>query len=109
MSKRANSLSCAVTLFAILAWPGQGQAQERGPAKPDLTEVRSQIEKSKKIAGSYWATAERYFCESPQAEEAADPGPARLFDNLYAIPGRYSGGNGVVFVITTSAGIMLID
>ena len=112
MSKRCNSLS-SVMLFAILAWAGQGQgqaqAQERGPAKPDSPEVRNHIEKAKKIGGSYWATAERYFCESPQADEAADPGPARLFDNLYAIPGRYSGGNGVVFVITTSAGLMLID
>jgi metallo-beta-lactamase class B len=109
MSRRINNLFWAVMLFAILPSPGQVQAQERGPAKPDSPEVRSHIEKAKKSAGTYWTMAEQYFCESPQANEAADPGPVRLFDNLYAIPGRYSGGNGVVFVITTSAGIMLID
>jgi metallo-beta-lactamase class B len=86
------------------------RAQQQPPAaKPDSAEALAHIERAKKIAGTYWATEEHFLCEAPRADPAKDPGPVKLFDNLYAIPGPYSVGNAVVYVIPTSAGIMLID
>ena len=93
--------------FALAAAPAP--AQDQSPAKPDSPAVLAHIEKAKEIAGSFWATEEHFLCEEPRANPATDPGPAKLFDNLYAIPGQYSAQNGVVYVITTSAGLMLID
>lgn len=101
-----RGLLCAV-ICAALAW--HACAQEQAAAKSDSPEVLAHIEKAKKIAGAFWATEEHFLCEEPRATPAADPGPAKLFDNLYAIPGQYSSQNGVVYVITTSGGIMLID
>jgi metallo-beta-lactamase class B len=98
----------ALTICALFAWPVW--AQEQGAtAKPDSPEVLAHIAKAKKIAGTFWAAEEHFLCEDPRSNPAVDPGPARLFDNLYAIPGQYSVGNGVVYVIRTSAGLMLID
>jgi metallo-beta-lactamase class B len=108
MSKIAYWILSCSTICALLAWPMR--AQEQGAAaKPDSPEVLAHIEKAKKIAGTFWAADEHFLCEAPRATPVADPGPAKLFDNLYAIPGQYSVGNGVVYVLTTSAGIMLID
>ncbi len=93
---------CAVNTWRLLA-------QDQAPAKPDSAEVLAHIENAKKIAGPFWASEEHFLCEAPRATPAVDPGPAKLFDNLYAIPGQYSAQNGVVYVITTSGGLMLID
>lgn len=107
MSGKASGLLSCLTICAVFAWPVR--AQEQGATKPDSPEVLAHIEKAKKIAGTFWAADEHFLCEAPRATPAADPGPAKLFDNLYAIPGQYSVGNGVVYVLTTPAGIMLID
>lgn len=108
MSRKASGVLSCLTICAVFACPMR--AQEQGAAaKPDSPEVLAHIEKAKKIAGTFWAADEHFLCEAPRATPAADPGPAKLFDNLYAIPGQYSVGNGVVYVIPTSAGIMLID
>jgi metallo-beta-lactamase class B len=86
------------------------QSQTLGaPAKPDSPEVLAHIEKAKKIAGAVWPIEEKYLCENGHAANAADPGPTKLFDNLYAIPGTYGTGYGVIYIIPTSAGLLMID
>jgi metallo-beta-lactamase class B len=108
MPKKLHWVLSGLTICALYAWPGRAQEQAQ-TAKPDSPEVLAHIEKAKEIAGTFWATEEHFLCEAPRADIAADPGPVKLFDNLYAIPGQYSVTNGVVYVIPTSAGIMLID
>src|SRR5207244_1701418 len=83
---------------------GQGQA-----AKPDSSQVQADIEKAKALAGKTWALEEHVICDLPMISPAIDPGPQKLFDNLYAIPGAYSAGSGVIYLITTTAGIIQID
>jgi len=110
MPKRIYWLLPALIVCALLAGPVRAQeAQQQRAAKPDSPEVLAHIEKAKKIAGTYWANAEHFLCEAPRANPATDPGPVKLFDNLWAIPGQYSVGNAVTYVLPTSAGIMLID
>jgi metallo-beta-lactamase class B len=111
-----KSLRCALCffLFSSLASSirAQGAAQAPPPVenKPDSAEVQADVAKAKGIAGTKWATEERYFCDpSVRPEKAADPGPQKLFDNLYAIPGTYSLANSVVYGINTPKGIILID
>jgi metallo-beta-lactamase class B len=108
MPKKLFCILPALTICLLFAWPAWAQ-QQAPAAKPDSPEVLAHIARAKKIAGTFWATEEHFLCEDPRASTPADPGPVRLFDNLYAIPGQYSVGNGVVYVIATSAGIMLID
>ena len=62
--------------------------------------------RSRELTGRWKSTSS---AKRRRADPAKDPGPVKLFDNLYAIPGPYSVGNAVVYVIPTSAGIMLID
>ena len=59
-----------------------------------------------------WAAEANILCEERQVPNAADRGPAKLFSdfNLYfRDPGPYGGANGVVYVISTSAGLLMID
>jgi len=111
MPRKVYWVVMVLTICALSTFPVRGQeAQQQGSAaKPDSPEVREHIEKAKKIAGTYWAQAEHFLCEAPRANQAADPGPVKLFDNFWAIPGPYSVGNAVTYVFPTSAGIMLID
>jgi metallo-beta-lactamase class B len=74
----------------------------------DSAEVTEHIEKAKKIAGADWVQAEQFFCQpEPYANKPDDPQvpPAKIFDNVYAIGRRGT----VVYAITTSEGIILID
>jgi metallo-beta-lactamase class B len=91
------------------AQPQAGPQGSNAPAKPDSPEVLAHIAKAKEIAGTFWAREEYVLCEDFRVPSAPDPGPAKLFDNLYTIPGQYGGGNGVVYVLSTSDGLMLID
>src|SRR5260370_38191369 len=110
MPKNIYGLLPALIICALLAWPVRAQeAPQQRAAKPDSPEVLAHIEKAKKIAGTSWANAEHFLCEAPRANPATDPGPVKLFDNLWAIPGQYSVGNAVTYVLPPSAGIMLID
>jgi len=86
--------------------PGEGQVQA---AKPDSPQVQADIEKAKALAGTTWALEEHVICDLPSISPAVDPGPQKLFDNLYVIPGAYSAGSGVIYLITTTAGIIQID
>ena len=99
----------ALCLLLALTVRAQEAQQQGAAAKPDSPEVQAHIQKAKQIAGAYWAQAEHFLCESPRASQAADPGPVKLFDNFWAIPGPYSVGNAVTYVFPTSAGIMIID
>lgn len=83
-------------------------AQAPPPAlKPDTAESRALVAKANKTAGKTWPGEVHFFCEAPKANAANDPviEPAKIFDNVYAI-GRNST---IVYAITTSAGIILID
>src|SRR2546427_3051743 len=109
MPKKLSWILPALTICALLTLPVLAQEQQQRAAKPDSPEVLAHIEKAKKIAGTYWAKAELFLCYAPVANPATAPGPVKLFDNLWAIPGQYSVGNAVTYVLPTSAGIMMID
>lgn len=83
------------------------QAPEGAPSKPDSAQVMADIAKAKKDAGPMWQNEAHFFCEAPRANRADDPviEPTKIFDNAYAI-GR---SGTVVYAITTSAGIILLD
>jgi metallo-beta-lactamase class B len=92
--------------FAFLALGLNAQAPP--PAlKPETAESKALIAKASKTAGKQWPAEVHFFCEAPKANGANDPviEPTKIFDNVYAI-GRNST---VVYAITTSDGILLID
>jgi len=66
------------------------------------------VARARAAAGAEWGDAVEFFCgDSARANSATDPTitPVRVFDDLYAL-GRTST---VVWVVTTPAGILLID
>jgi metallo-beta-lactamase class B len=96
--------------FLACVQNAQGQAAGQGQAaKPDSPQALADLEKAKQLAGTFWALEEHVICDLPTIPPAVDPGPEKLFDNLYVIPGPYSAGNGAIYLITTSAGIIQID
>ena len=101
-----SSVACAPRARAQQAGQAQGPSQA---AKPDSPQAQADLEKATVLAGTTWALEEHVICDLPTISPAVDPGPQKLFDNLYAIPGPYSAGNGVIYLITTSAGILQID
>ena len=75
--------------------------------KIDSPAIKQHVEKAKKIAGTEWAMAERYFCEAPRTDAPDDPviEPAKIFDNVYVI-----GNSGTVaYVISVPEGLIMID
>jgi metallo-beta-lactamase class B len=78
-------------------------------AATDTPAIRQRLEALRKTAGSEWAEAFDFFCamNPNRANRADDPEiePTRVFDNL-AVIGRTSTA---VWVVTTSAGLVLID
>ena len=92
-----------VMLAAAFAAAAVAQTQ----AKPDTPEIKAYLDKARSLAGTQWAPAYQFFCIEPRANSNDDPPiePSKIFDNVYAI-----GNTGtVVYAITTSEGIMLID
>lgn len=81
--------------------------QEAAPAKPDSAQVKADIAKAEKAAGTEWAREEQFFCGRPKGNRPDDPvlEPTKLFDNVYII-GRTGTA---VYAIPTSTGIILID
>jgi metallo-beta-lactamase class B len=106
ITKITRTLSCGV-LSATLSCSLAAQAPEKGPAKADSAQVKADIAKAEKAAGTTWAREASFFCGRPQGNRPDDPRlePARLFDNVY-VTGRTGTA---VYAITTSAGIILID
>jgi metallo-beta-lactamase class B len=101
------------TRFVILgalmcaAVPVAAQQTQPAPAKPDSPAIIEQLDRLKKSVGPRWGDAVHFWCEAPRANRPDDPviQPAKIFDNVYAI-----GNTGtVVYVIQTSAGLMMID
>ena len=85
----------------LLAMIGETQAQDAA--------VAQHMSAANARAGSQWTAAVDFLCaEEPDVggrDQAAMIEPVQLFDNLYAI-GRIST---VVYALTTSEGIILID
>jgi len=97
-------------LALVVASAVSGAAQQppqQPPAKPDTPEIKALIEQTRSAAGPKWAYAVHFWCEEPRANRADDPviQPTKLFDNVYAV-----GNSGTtVYVIQTSAGLLMID
>ena len=96
----------AATLVATATLLAQTPPAE---PKPDSPEAKKHVDAAIKAAGTEWAGAEKYICSpsTVRVNKADDPliEPVKLFDNLYA-----TGRDGtVVYAITTSDGIVLID
>lgn len=103
---RIRFLCLALASWAAVAH-AQAQAPAAAPAKPDTPQIKEHLDKAKAAAGTRWASAYQFFCVDPKANSNDDPPiePTKIFDNVYAI-----GNTGtVVYAITTSEGIMLID
>jgi len=97
----------SLLLLSVLAvaLPGLPQAP---PAKPDSAKVTALVAEARKIASPEWVAAATYFCtpgQQPNSPTAPVVAPTKVFDNLYFI-----GDEGtLVYVLTTSEGIILID
>ncbi len=104
---RYSWLSLLLCLPFASPWAQTPPAQTA--PKPDSPQTQADLQKAKAIAGSFWALEQHVICDLPTIPPAADPGPQKLFDNLYAIPGPYSAANGVIYILKTSAGLLQID
>lgn len=107
-----SSIALATLLFAFLVSTSLLAQAPQAPAaapKPDSAAVLQHIDAARKAAGSEWVPAVEFICSTTgnRANSPTDPEiqPTKLFDNLYAI-GRTGT---VVYAITTSDGIILID
>ena len=103
------ALACAAS-FTIFAASGQTPAPAAAP-KPDNPKSLALYAEAKKMAGNdpVLAPAYNFFCipaniraDRPDAPPLA---PVKLFDNLYAVGQEET----VVYAITTSDGVVLID
>jgi metallo-beta-lactamase class B len=97
-------------LYGLLAVMTCGVALTASQApRPDSPEVRVRLDELRKTAGETWGEAFEFICAPNQnrANRPDDPEiePTRVFDNL-AVVGRTSTA---VWVVTTSAGVVLID
>ena len=110
-SVHPNTRSLLTLTFAITAATVSGQAPQApaGPPKPDTPAVTQHVDLARKAAGTEWTQAVDFICKvnPDRANRVDDPliAPTKIFDNVYAI-GRTGT---VVYAITTSAGIVLID
>jgi metallo-beta-lactamase class B len=95
-------------LFAAAEANAQG-APAAVPPGPDSAAVTAIVNRARQAAGTQWSVAADFICtvDGGRGNRPDDPliAPTRVFDNLYAI-GRTST---VVWAITTTEGIMLID
>jgi metallo-beta-lactamase class B len=97
-------------LVAAFAW---SQAAPPPPAPPlsaaDEARVAQHVEAARQLAGTDVTAPFEFFCvpgnARPNSQTAPPLVPAKLFDNLYVAGNAET----VVYAITTSAGIILID
>jgi metallo-beta-lactamase class B len=103
-----QSMVMAMVAAASGRWVAQAQAPAP-PPKPDTPAVTQHIDLARKAAGTEWTQAVDFICKvnPDRANRADDPliPPTKVFDNVYAI-GRTGT---MVYAITTTAGIVLID
>lgn len=97
--RRANLLACA-TALVVATLPVQAQVSAA---------AQSHIDAARSLAGSDLTVPFDFFCvpgnARPNNFSAPPLTPVRLFDNLYAVGNSES----VVYAITTSEGIVLLD
>jgi metallo-beta-lactamase class B len=106
-------LSFALAPPLVVAWATMVVAlPEPSPqdaSKPDPPEIRQRLEAIRKNAGAEWTDTVDFICAANQsrANRPDDPEiePTKVFDNL-AVVGRTTTA---VWVVTTSAGLVLID
>ena len=102
-----KAASVLASLLVISFVQSPSVAQET--AKPDSPEVRQLLEDAKKSAGTEWTEAFDFICalNAGRANSPTDPviEPTKVFDNL-SVVGRTSTA---VWVVSTSAGVVLID
>ena len=99
-----KQLLTSIALALLGAATPLGQAPE---SKPDSPAVQAIVARAKSTAGTMWADEAHFFCEAPRANSPNDPPiePTKIFDNVYVI-----GNSGTVaYVLTTSAGLVMID
>jgi metallo-beta-lactamase class B len=85
------------------------QAPPPRAVKPDSPEIQQRVDALRKTAGADWSEAVDFICalDPNRANRPDDPeiAPTRVFDNL-AVVGRTGTA---VWIVTTSAGLVLID
>lgn len=103
--------SCLGTALSALALPFDGarpQSVETDRAAAE-TRIAAHVENARRLAGEDLTAPFEFFCEPGNARPndfSAPPlEPVRLFDNLYALGNSET----VVYALTTSEGIVLID
>jgi metallo-beta-lactamase class B len=107
----ATRAPLATAIAAVFAAAGTilAQAPQQPPPKPDTPAVTRHIDAARKAAGEDWTQAVDFICavNPNRANRPDDPliEPTKVFDNVYAI-GRLGT---IVWTITTSEGIVLID
>jgi metallo-beta-lactamase class B len=90
-----------ILLLVVLSGAAPAQA-------PDAAQVGEHIAAARKAAFPQWSAAAEYFCAAGATPNRADDPelePTKIFDNVYVI-GR---AGTAIYVVTTSAGILLID
>jgi metallo-beta-lactamase class B len=109
----ATHAPLSTAIAAVFAATGtilaQAPPQQQPPPKPDTPAVTRHIDAARKAAGEEWTQAVDFICvvNPNRANRPDDPliEPTKVFDNVYAI-GRLGT---IVWTITTSGGIVLID
>ena len=106
---KTGSLLAVTLAVAGTTASGQAPPAPAAPPKPDTPAVTQHVDLARKAAGTEWTQAVDFICKvnPDRANRVDDPliAPTKIFDNVYAI-GRTGT---VVYAITTSAGIVLID
>jgi len=108
------AILCLAGVMAVLvspgtAWSQRGASPAAVSAADDSPEIAAHIARARELAGSDVMATYDFFCvpgnARPNNFSAPPLVPVRLFDNLYAAGNSET----VVYAITTSEGIVLLD
>ena len=109
MLHRSSVLTSSLIVLSVAGFCAAQAPTAQEPTKPDSPEARQLLETAKKSAGADWNEPFDFICATNpgRANRPDDPEiePTKVFDNLYVI-GR---SGTVVWAVTTSDGIVLID
>jgi metallo-beta-lactamase class B len=102
-------LAVALAVGAEQRPAGQAPARGAAPPRPDNAQSLAHLEAARKLAGTELTAPFNFFCvpANLRANSATAPElvPVKVFDNLFAAGNSET----VVYAITTSDGIILID
>ena len=105
---RALCLGAAATLLAAPLDNARSQDSETGDTAADAR-IEAHLETARRLAGAELTAPFEFFCVAGNARPndfSAPPlEPVQLFDNLYA----FGNSETVVYALSTSAGLILID